>query len=193
MTVTAQQTQILLQQGVTNPNPRAQFISNLIQQITTWRHQNKEVLIGMDANENVDDPRSKIMCLFAETDLIDLHYHRHPATMKLASHQQGSHPIHLMIGSPLLTSSLTHAWILPFGKPTLIKGYHWLLGLDFDAETLFGSRPSTPSPGLIHGVNSRHEQHVHQFCKRVVKHCNQHQLAEHTSTLLDKLILAPSD
>jgi len=193
MTVTAQQTRILLQQGVTNPNPRIQFISDLIQQINIWCQQHKEVLISMDANENVDDPRSKIMQLFVETDLINLHYHHHPAATKPATHQRGSHPIDMMIGSPLLASTLKHAWILPFGEPTLIKGDHRLLGLDFDVETLFGSHPSTPSPGILCDVNSRHEQHVHQFCKRVVTQCNCLQLAERTSTLLDQAILTPTD
>jgi len=64
-TITAQQTQILLQQGVTNLNPRVQFISDLIQQITTWHQQNKEVLIGMDTNENIDDPDPK-SCAFLQ-------------------------------------------------------------------------------------------------------------------------------
>jgi len=192
-TVTAQQTRILLQQGVPNPNPREQFITDLIQQITTWRQHHKEVLIGMDANENIDDPQSKIMRLFNETDLIDLHYHRHPAATKPATHQRGSHPIDIMIGSPLLASTLTHAWILPFGEPALIKGDHRLLGLDFNADALFGSRPSLPSQGPLRGVNSRHEQHVHQFCKRVVKQCNRFRLAERTSTLFEQAILAPPD
>jgi len=192
-TVTAQQTRILLQQGVPNPNPREQFITDLIQQITTWRQHHKEVLIGMDANENIDDPQSKIMRLFNETDLIDLHYHRHPAATKPATHQRGSHPIDIMIGSPLLASTLTHAWILPFGEPALIKGDHRLLGLDFNADALFGSRPSLPSQGPLRGVNSRHEQHVHQFCTRVVKQCNRFRLAERTSTLFEQAILAPPD
>jgi len=98
-----------------------------------------------------------------------------------------------MIGSPLLASALAHAWILPFGEPPLIKGDHRLLGLDFNVETLFGSRLSTPSPDLLCGVNSQHEQHVHQFCKRVVWQCNCHQLAKCTSTLLEKNILDPND
>jgi len=50
-TVTAQQTHLLLQQGVTNPNPHKQFITDLITQINSWRQQNKEVLVGLDANE----------------------------------------------------------------------------------------------------------------------------------------------
>jgi len=146
----------------------------------------------MDANKNVDDPGSKIMRLFAETNLTDLHYHHYPTTAKPATHHRGSHPIDLIICSPLLVLALAHAWILPFSKPPLIKGNHWLLGLDFHVETLLGSRPTTPSPNLLCGVNSQHKQHVHQFCKWVVSQCNCHQLAECTSTLLEKNILAPN-
>jgi len=124
MTATAQQTRILLQQGIKQPNPRQQFVMDLITQICTWRTQNKEVLIGLDANENVDDPNSKIARIFDKTDLIDLHHHRHPMQSKPAIHQRGSHPIDLMLGSPILANALTHAWILPFGDPPMIKGDH---------------------------------------------------------------------
>jgi len=86
-----------------------------------------------------------------------------------------------------------NAWILPFGDPPLIKGDHRLLGLDFHPDILFGNRPRTPSAGILRGVNSRHEQHVTQFCTCVVCHCNHHRLAERTATLLEKTFLAPSD
>jgi len=138
-TVTAQQTRLLLQNGVKNPKPRNQFITDLIKQVQIWRQQSKEVLIGMDANKSVEDPNSKIMRIFAETDLIDLHNHRYPAKPKPATHQQGLQPIDLIIGSSLLASALMNAWILPFGDPPLIKGDHCLLGLDFHPDILFGN------------------------------------------------------
>jgi len=84
----AQQIQLLLQQVIKNPNPRKQFISNFVQHIQQWRNQDKEILIGMDANKNVEDPNAK--------DLIDLH---HPAKSKLATHQCGSYPIDMMLGA----------------------------------------------------------------------------------------------
>jgi len=84
-TVTVQWTH-LLQQGVTNPNLRKHSIT----QIKQWCNQGKEVLVGMDANENIYNPHSKITRLFMETDLVDLHHHCFPATTKLATHQQGS-------------------------------------------------------------------------------------------------------
>jgi len=59
-TATAQQTRLLLQNGTTNPNPWQQFITDLIMQVQTWRRQGKEVLIGMDANKDVDNTKSHI-------------------------------------------------------------------------------------------------------------------------------------
>jgi len=86
-TVTAQQTRLLQQQGIKNPKPRIQFLTDLIQQIQTWRQAGKEIILSMDANEDVDHPHSEIMRLFNETDLIDLHHHRYLALRKPATHQ----------------------------------------------------------------------------------------------------------
>jgi len=77
-TVTAQQTRLLQQQGIKTPNPKKQFVTDLIALIKTWIHAGKDILLGMDANEDVDNPRSHITWLFTETGLIDLHNHRHP-------------------------------------------------------------------------------------------------------------------
>jgi len=85
----------------------------------------------MDANQNVDDPNSKIAHIFDETDLIDLHHHRYLMRAKPATYQRGSNPIDIMLGSPLLARALSQAWILPFGNPPMIKGDHCLMGLDF--------------------------------------------------------------
>jgi len=78
----------------------------------------------MDANENVNDLHSKIARVFDKTDLIDLHHHCYPARPKPATYQRGSTPIDVMLGSPLLATALTHAWMLPFGDPPMIKGDH---------------------------------------------------------------------
>jgi len=77
-TVTAQQTRLLQQQGIKTPNPKKQFVTDLIALIKTWIHDGKDILLGMDANEDVDNLGSHITRLFTETGLIDLHNHRHP-------------------------------------------------------------------------------------------------------------------
>jgi len=192
-TVTAQQSCLLLQQGKTDPNPCKQFIEDFVAQIKQWWQQDKEVLIGMDANEDVDDSKSKIMWLFTETDLIDLHHHRYPAQTKPATHQCGSKTIDVMAGSNLLAMALSQAWILPFAEPPLIKGDHKLVGLDFDPLILFGGMPATPTVRIMRGINSRHKLNVTKFCKQAVHQCHQHQLAKQIDLLMVKPNLKEHD
>jgi len=192
-TSTAQQTRLLQQKGETHPNPRQQFITDLITQIKSWRQQQKEVLICMDANEDVSTPNTQISRIFHETDLVDVHQYRYPATPRPATHQRGSTPIDMMIGTQLFATATTAAWILPFGDPPLIKGDHRLLGADFHPGILFGSTPTTQDPGMLRGINSRHEQHAIQYCIHVVKQCNTHHLQERLATLLSKTSLLAHD
>jgi len=188
-TVSAQQICLLQIEGVSDPQPRMIFLDNLISQIKAWRRENKEIILCMDANEPTDDPKAAIARLFNETDLVDLHYHRYPSLRKPATHQRGSRAIDLMVGSPLATEALLHTWIHPFRDPTSIKGDHRWLGIDFDPEVLFGNAISPPASAPSRGTNSRHEQKVTKFCKRVVSKCNQYQLAERLAELqtLDNL------
>jgi len=129
---------------------------DLIKQVQQWKQARKEVLLGMDANKDIDDPRSTISKLFTKTRLIDLHNYRYPTQRKLATFQCGSSPIDVITGTTLLAEALTLAWILPFGMPPLIKGDH-LLGIDFNPDILFRNTPTSPATGIIRGLNSNHE------------------------------------
>jgi len=151
----AQQTQLLLQHGTKTPNPHKQFITNLIMQVNQWCQQGKEILIFMDANKDVDDHKSHISCIFEETNLIDLHHHQYPMSKKSATHQRGSSPIDMIIGTKLFVMTLTATWMLPFSNPPLIKGNHCMLGVDFHPGILFGSTPDHPSNDLTRGLNSQ--------------------------------------
>jgi len=74
-TTTAQQIRLLQQQGHVNPNPRNDFLTNLIQLINQWHMAQKEVIVCIDTNKPIDDPKSKVSHLFTETDLVNLHHH----------------------------------------------------------------------------------------------------------------------
>jgi len=190
-TVSSQQICILQTQGYSSPQPRLIFLDDLIRQVNQWRLEQKEVIICMDANEPLDDPKAAINRLYNETDLVDLHYHRYPSLRKPATHQRGSRPIDLIAGSPLATKALLHTWMHPFGDPISIKGDHRMLGVDFDPEVLFGNAVATPLELPLRGTNSRHEQKVLKFCKRVIQKCNQHQLADRMADLQSHAHLEP--
>jgi len=122
--VTAQQMQLLQAQGIQKPKPCRIFIDDLIAQTIKWRNEHKEVLICMDANESIDDPKADISCLFTATDLVDLRHHRYPSIRKPATHQRGTNAINVMAGSPLVVEAMHNAWICPFATPAIIKGDH---------------------------------------------------------------------
>jgi len=187
-------TRLLQLQGLQHPNPQQQFINDLIIQINSWCNAGKEVLLGMDANKDVDNPCLHISCLFMETGMIDLHYHCYLTNQKLATHQQGSSlMMHIIASTGLLADALTSAWILLFGILLLIKGDHCLLGLDFNPDILFGINPANPANGMVHGLNSNHKQHVRQHCKEVITKCNQHQIAEQIEAIHTKTTLTAED
>jgi len=79
-TMTAQQIRLLQARGTVHPKLRNFFLDNIIQQIKHWRNTNHEIILCMDANESIDDPKSDVAQLFQETDLMDLHYHKYPGT-----------------------------------------------------------------------------------------------------------------
>jgi len=139
----------------------------------------------MDANEDVDAPKSAIQRIFSETDLVDLHHHRYPSLPKPATYQRGTTAIDLIAGSPLPAAALCHAWLYPFNEPAQIKGDHRLLGVDFDPDLLFGNNIASVEDLGQRGVNSRHPQTVQKFCKRVITQCQRHNIAERLDSLQD--------
>jgi len=99
-------------------------------------------LICLDANENVTNPTTKgLGCLMAETDLIDLHYHRYPHRLCPSTYNRGSQTIDICMGSPEFVVAMTAATILPFGIPIHLTGDHRALVLDFNSSILFGHKP----------------------------------------------------
>jgi len=74
-----QQYRLLHQQGCQNPDPRSQFLDDLIKQTKIWQAQHKAVLICINANDNPKKTTSMgVTRIFSEMELIDLHMAKHP-------------------------------------------------------------------------------------------------------------------
>jgi len=120
-TVMAQQIRLLQARGIPNPKPRTIFINDLIQLILQWQHTGQEVIICINANDLVDDPKSEMSCLFQETYLTDLHQHKYPSNPKPATQQCRSKTIDLIAGSLKVVEALIHTWICPLVNLPLSK------------------------------------------------------------------------
>jgi len=188
-TAMAQQIQLLQNSRTIDPKPQSIFLTDLLHQICHWQSKNKEILLCMDTNDKVDDPKASITVLFSKTDLINLHHHHYLLLCTLATHQRSTHTIDLMDGTPRIADALIAAWMHPFHDPATIKGNHQLLRIDLDPNVLFGTSMTPAVQYAARGVNSCHPQKVHQFCKQVINQCNGHQFSTQVAALqmLDQL------
>ena len=190
-----QQIRILLSQGQLNPDPRTTFLDDLILQIRTWRTQKKAVLICLDANENVINPNltQGIGRILTETDLFDLHYHRHPQHPRPATYNRGNTTIDVCMGSPEFVASMTAAAILPFGIPIQLTGDHRALILDFDSRVLFGHKPPPSRYIYNRGVNSNAAPTVTRFSKIVGTQCDIYDICSRIAAIEDLDHLTSAD
>ncbi len=189
-----QQYRLLHQKGHRNPDPRKQFVDDLIQAINKWRNQQKAVLICIDANDNPQSHSTQgITRIFTETDLVDLHSSRHPNQIRPPTYNRGSTPIDLCAGSIEFATALDRAWYLPFGLPVGLKGDHRTLGLDFNTDKLFNQQVAPMHKVPTRGVYSNNMKLVEQFCTQVVQECQNQGIHDRIQNITAKTTLTTSD
>jgi len=190
-----QQYCLLLAASHTRPNPRLQFLDDIIQQIQTWRHQKKAVLLCMDTNDNVTrvDPKKGLGRLFAETDLVDLHHYHHPHSVQPPTYTWGQLTLDICLGSPEFVLAITKAAILPFGIPIHLAGDHHALILDFDSRILFGNALPNPKTTSPQGIYSNNILTVTKFSKLVGEGCKAYRIQERIAEISTKTHLDHHD
>jgi len=163
-----QQYWLLHQKGHCNPDPWPQFIDDLVLSINKWRAQQKEVLICIDANENPQKQSTQgIICIFTETNLIDLHTNQHPNQNWPPTYNHGTTPIDLCAGSVKFVTAPDSMWYLPFGLPVGLKGNYCTLGLDFNMEILFNQHIAP-----MHKVPTHSQKQWHETCQNILQKCS---------------------
>jgi len=112
-----QQYRLLLEAGQSWPDPRLQFLDDLIDQVHTWHHQQKAVLICMDANDDVTwlNPKKGIGWILAKMDLLDLHHYLHPSSTCPPTYNWGQLTLDFCLGSPNLFLLLQRPLSFPLG------------------------------------------------------------------------------
>jgi len=170
-TYSDQQYRLLLQAGHANPDPREQFIMDIIAQIHTWRTTGHDVLLCMDVNEPVTttNRKSGIGRLITEMDLVDLQQSRILYDTRPPTYNRGPSTIDIILGNPELLPHITAMVLMPFGIPENLSGDHRTVIIDFDSRSLLGNCQQLPPFTQYRGVNSHAQPTVHKFCRLVTK------------------------
>jgi hypothetical protein len=104
-----QQVRILQQQGVDQPNPSKQILTDLSTQIKLWHQQQDKVILMWDANDSLE--HKSIQEFQAQTSLVSLL----PTTPKeMSSYTRGHKVIDHILGSEDLAQQITKSGYLPF-------------------------------------------------------------------------------
>ena len=127
--------------GNINPNPRKQFTLDMIMFIQDHQGRGREILLILDANEEVGKKSQCITALVQECPLYDILATSHPEKQMPVTFDRGSKTIdYISLGSIKCKETILMAGALPFYR--LIQTDHRAMYAEFDGEKLFGSDQS---------------------------------------------------
>jgi hypothetical protein len=172
-----QQYMALKSMGVTNPDPRQQFINDLttkIKQIQTSKHD--YIIIGMDANSVINTDKHGLQKLCNSCDLVDMYTSIHEDYDDFPTHTNGSKRIDYMF----CTTN-----VLPYVHKVGYVKFHE--GLDSDHRAVFcdidesileseQDRPNNIMERLIGTNSTNHEGE--KYIRELDLFCNYHRIYE---------------
>ena len=144
-----QQWRHLKKNGLENPNPRQQTLTDLAQFVTGHTHNGNEVLVLIDANSHPQD--TSIQQFLETTGLHDALEDYLPDT-KPSTYQRGRHQIDHIWGTPGIITATLNAGILPFGQGP--NSDHAMLYIDLSFDTLMGISSHILCDSTHHGFRN---------------------------------------
>jgi hypothetical protein len=147
-----QQWNILCRNSHPNPNPRKQFVTDLILKIEKWQRAGANIILGGDLNERLGDAQNGIANLVTECGLVDPHASAHGIT---------GEPGTCSRGSKRLDSVFVSSAVLPFIRKCGTDPFHQImfmdhrgLFLDIDLKGLLGGELAQILAPKSRGVSS---------------------------------------
>jgi hypothetical protein len=126
-------------QSKTAPNPRKQFIKDLIAFINQKQSLNHEIILNLDANEALGEESQGIAKLMRECNLVDLHNipGMEPEQQLQDTYQRGNKQrIDFMFGTPWIQTCVQCRGALEYNDGIVLD--HRGMYVDLDAVPHFG-------------------------------------------------------
>ena len=176
-----QQYSMLLSQGVTKPNVRRQFITDLVSFINKLQLDGYEILVSLDANETLgQDTAFGLAHLLAECTLSDLHLLgpvAPPATYKYGSARR----IDYMLGTAAVADAVCRAGYNAYDNGVFSK--HRGLFVDLDFTQLMGAVDSI-TPARARGLRSEDQPSVDRYLAAFKTYADDHNLWDRIDDLV---------
>ena len=184
-----QQELMLALEGFVSPDPRKQFILDLMKCIKEWQTSNDEVLVSMDVNEQIGDSAHGLTLLMRECKLIDLFHHHHGTFPAFETFDLGSKRLDYIIGSASLLPFTTRCGYLPFyqGIPSDHRG----MFIDLSLELIDGLTQLEKTP--TRHLHSAFQKDVFKYKHAVHEAFLFHDIANRANILFDMSLSSSLD
>jgi hypothetical protein len=184
-TVYAQQRKILERQGALNPEPRSEMFKDLGTRIKTLTRQGEEIILLIDANDSLSDPRSKFTGWTNENKLVNIMVQKHGTENEPATYAGGSKRIDYILTPPKIAEFVEAAGILE------LKAYsdsdHRALYADIDMAGFLGGKPSPLENSTLRGISSGDLRAVKQYTEALEKEIRERRLEERMKEVLTNI------
>jgi hypothetical protein len=105
---------LLREQGIPNPNPIEEFYKDLKQQLHKWKQQTYEIILMIDANENIGSKTSGLTEIVVQLNMADMITLHHGTDNEPNTHLRGSKRIDYILGTQRVQECCSFSGILPF-------------------------------------------------------------------------------
>jgi hypothetical protein len=184
-TVYAQQRKILERQGIHNPEPRSAMFKDLGARIKTLIGQGEEIILLIDTNDSLSDPRSKFTGWTNENKLVDILVQQHGSEDEPATYAGGSKRIDYILMTPKISEFVEAAGILE------LKAYsdsdHRALYADIDMAAFLGGKPSPLENSTLRGISSGDPRAVKQYTEALEKELRERRIEERMAEIITSI------
>jgi hypothetical protein len=155
-TAYSQQLYLLEEKDSANTDPITNFYSDLQELILQLKRDKHEIIILMDANACLADPKNKFSQWVTELKLIDPLTARHGTERQPATFQGGKHRIDYVLTTVEIYKYITKAGILPM--QSYYESDHRALYIDVDLASYLQGEPSLELSGELRHINGKNQR-----------------------------------
>jgi hypothetical protein len=183
-TVWMQHWVMLREKGQRNPDPIKTFYEDLEEQLLEWKSNNKEIIVMIDANEQIGEKVSRLQDIFRKMEMTELIRYKHPERDEPNTHIRGTKRIDYIFGTNRVTKNCNRAGILPFG--TGYHSDHRALFIDIAIENILSTNVSAIDSITARKLIQATPKERHFFIQSVNEYLENQNVYERLRLLHDK-------
>jgi hypothetical protein len=154
-----QQWRLLRNRSIDHPDPRAQLLNDLQENILKWTSRKYEIVVMWDTNESITSKSSKLLQFMANTNISPIH-----STFPNASYARGTSCIDFIMGSPGILAATTQSGYTSFFDG-IWHSDHRGIYCDIDTNTLFYGDTTQLQKNIQRNLSSQIHSQVFRFIK----------------------------